>query len=701
MLGSSTLTTLRDCPEVLLGALLEHQRLFDEWGLDVEVLTRSPRILLRVPRELRCVLEFLRDDASGPGMSCEQIRQAPIRQAREDAALLRWHKMWISLLKKPRKTRKAVWPDLVAEQVKALQDVLLRRHHAEMEALRLELTGHFSPDQPVPVPDVLNDAMENEEEPSEELSLSPMERWTTLTERLMDEHEWMTSVTGRASPFGREKSHVHDLHMRRAWGTSIMSKRRTPAMRASVALPYANSALRINEAQTDSSFLSFFVVRPQSNMQLVWSIAACILIMITIPLEFFDAGELQMVQNVVNIIAFVFWLLDMPLNCFFGVFRHGVVELRPKVLAGLCFRSWFGVDLLIITIDIARFIAEALLQGSMSSSLQGGRYLRALRILRLLRLTRIGKLQKKFALLANRFLSTYVFMVLKVIWTLTLMLAINHIIACCWYGVAMASIDEPTWLSNVNLDGSGTTSVFDSYVASLHWSLTQFTPSTNNIAPANALERSFAVFVILLAMGFFSSFVGSITSTVNSLRSLQAAKVKQQDTLLQFFVERNMSLDLYSKVQEVIKMETFGVLGVKLAEVRLHETDVALVNSLPERFRIQLHEEMYMHSVLKLHVWPQEVREDPEQMLFLRELCHEAMSERVVKRARICDDLRLPSIAVLGDAPRFRMLAMPLGGVLASLASGTTADGSPQSLAQELATERTELEKSSAASVGP
>ncbi|CAK9106228.1 unnamed protein product [Durusdinium trenchii] len=79
MLGSSTLTTLRDCPEVLLGALLEHQRLFDEWGLDVEVLTRSPRILLRVPRELRCVLEFLRDDASGPGMSCEQIRQVTRR----------------------------------------------------------------------------------------------------------------------------------------------------------------------------------------------------------------------------------------------------------------------------------------------------------------------------------------------------------------------------------------------------------------------------------------------------------------------------------------------------------------------------------------------------------------------------------------------------------------------------------------------
>lgn len=90
------------------------------------------------------------------------------------------------------------------------------------------------------------------------------------------------------------------------------------------------------------------------------------------------------------------------------------------------------MDCLIISIDLARFIAEAIFAGSdMSSGLSGGRYLRALRILRLLRLTRIGKLQKKFAILANRFLSTYIFMVLKVIWTLTLMLAINHIIACC------------------------------------------------------------------------------------------------------------------------------------------------------------------------------------------------------------------------------------------------------------------------------
>ena len=31
--------------------------------------------------------------------------------------------------------------------------------------------------------------------------------------------------------------------------------------------------------------------------------------------------------------------------------------------------------------------------------------------------------------------------------------------------------------------------MWEAYVASLHWSLTQFTPSTNNVAPANSWER--------------------------------------------------------------------------------------------------------------------------------------------------------------------------------------------------------------------
>lgn len=514
--------------------------------------------------------------------------------------------------------RSGSYEELVARQFKALQDVLLRKHRLEMDGLRRELTGVSFPES-----DDMDATVPSEEKGT---NLNCHQRWALLTEKLVQDREWMEDVTG-LEPMKPQKSTVPELHMRKPWATSMLN-RKGRAMRVSMK-PQETTNLKINDAKTDDSILQRFVVRPQSNTQLFWSVCACVLIvwdMITIPLELFDSKELSDIQSVVNLITFTFWVIDMPLNCFFGIHHHGIVELRPSVLCRIYLSTWFGVDALIISIDISRFIAEAAFGGSMSSSLSSGRYLRALRILRLLRLTRIGKLQKKFTLLANRFFSTYVFMVLKVVSTLTLMLAINHIIACCWYGVATVNSGE-TWLAQVDSNPS----IFDYYVVSLHWSLTQFTPSTNNIAPANALERTFAVFVILLAMGFFSSFVGSITSTVNSLRSIQAAKVKQQDKLFQFFVERNMSLDLYSKVQEVIKTE-------KLAEVRLHETEVEIVNTLPERFRMQLHEEMFMNSLLKLQCWPKNLP-NHEVSLFLRRVCHDAMSEMVVKRG---EDLFLP-----------------------------------------------------------
>ena len=513
--------------------------------------------------------------------------------------------------------RSGSYEELVAFQFKTLQDVLLSKHRLEMDGLRRELTGvsFESDDMDATVPSEENGT-----------DLNCHQRWALLTEKLVQDREWMEDVTG-LEPMKPQKSTVHELHMRKPWATSML-KRKGRAMRVSMAA-HETTNLKMNDAKTDDSILQRFVVGPQSNIQLFWSMCACILIMwdmITIPLELFDSKELSDIQSVVNLITFTFWVIDMPLNCFFGIHLHGIVELRPSVLCRIYLSTWFGVDALIISIDISRFIAEAAFGDTMSSSLSSGRYLRALRILRLLRLTRIGKLQKKFTLLANRFLSTYIFMVLKVVSTLTLMLAINHIIACCWYGVASLNVGE-TWLTQIDSNPT----IFDYYVASLHWSLTQFTPSTNNIAPANGLERSFAVFVILLAMGFFSSFVGSITSTVNTLRSIQAAKVKQQDKLFQFFVERNMSLDLYSKVQEVIKTE-------KLSEVRLHETEVEIVNTLPERFRMQLHEEMFMNSLLKLQCWPKDLPNN-ETSGFLRRVCHDAMSETVVKRG---EDLFLP-----------------------------------------------------------
>lgn len=52
----------------------------------------------------------------------------------------------------------------------------------------------------------------------------------------------------------------------------------------------------------------------------------------------------------------------------------------------------------------------------------------------------------------------------EVVSTLTLMLAINHIIACCWYGVATVNSGE-TWLAQVDSNPS----IFDAWQNVAHW----------------------------------------------------------------------------------------------------------------------------------------------------------------------------------------------------------------------------------------
>lgn len=69
---------------------------------------------------------------------------------------------------------------------------------------------------------------------------------------------------------------------------------------------------------------------------------------------------------------------------------------------------------------------------------------------------------------------------------LFMMLVTNHIIACCWFGVSSFQQGGRSWIDEMQLD---TTDFSESYAASLHWSLTQFTPATNNINPESASER--------------------------------------------------------------------------------------------------------------------------------------------------------------------------------------------------------------------
>ncbi|CAJ1452607.1 unnamed protein product [Effrenium voratum] len=220
-------------------------------------------------------------------------------------------------------------------------------------------------------------------------------------------------------------------------------------------------------------------------------------------------------------------------------------------------------------------------------------------------------------ILANRFLSTHTFMLMKVVAGIFMMLLINHIIACSWYGIGTWEFEGKSWLQKLEIDKAN---FADSYACAMHWALTQFTPATNNIAPDNVLERIFALVIILLAIGVFSSFLASISSTMNSLRSARMEQSQKRAKLLQFFTERGLSVSLYGQIQQALQREGHF-------EVRLKEPDVALIQKIPDRLKMQLHEEMFLSSLHCLKIWPSDA---PQHEYFFSTLCHNAMQEHSV-----------------------------------------------------------------------
>ncbi|CAE7362270.1 KCNH6 [Symbiodinium microadriaticum] len=351
--------------------------------------------------------------------------------------------------------------------------------------------------------------------------------------------------------------------------------------------------------------------------------------MFTIPLELFPLRKSTVeVVDAVSLVSFIYWVVDVPLHLIFGLQIGGAIEMRPRFLGRHYLRSWFLMDVFLIMIDTVIASLELIQASSSNPLFRSGRLVRILRMVRLVRLLRVAKLEREFMLLANHFLSAYTVMALKIVWYLMLMLAVNHLIACCWYGVGSWTTTLGNWLQRANIDE---TDFAQSYVAAMHWSLTQFTPSTNPIAPDNGWERFYAIWVILLAMACFSSFLGSIGSSVNSMRMARNEELMQSAKLERFFMERNLSVELFSKVKSAIRADG-------LVKIRLCEDDVTLMRSIPERFKIQLHTEMFWSSLMECRIWPSwKHREDKS---FFISVCHHSMRENVCKLGQ---DVFLPN----------------------------------------------------------
>jgi hypothetical protein len=159
------------------------------------------------------------------------------------------------------------------------------------------------------------------------------------------------------------------------------------------------------------------------------------------------------------------------------------------------------------------------------------------------------------------------------------------------------------------------------YSLALHWSLTQFSPATQNISATNITERVFATCVVIAAIGLLTSLASSISGYATQIRSMQAASSMQDSLLNNFFISRKVSNDLSIRIKVFTKSFT------KKYKRLQHERDIPVLAFMPETMRVRLHDELYMPVVLSSPLLSQFYELDRS---FLVKACHTVFRERSV-----------------------------------------------------------------------
>lgn len=336
----------------------------------------------------------------------------------------------------------------------------------------------------------------------------------------------------------------------------------------------------------DGTLLSRLVTHPSSNFRLVWNSMALLMLasdLVTVPLQLFEPPA-NSVESVLEIVTLIFWNLDIFANFFVGYYEQGAAVMSPRRIALQYLRSWFLLDLTLVTVDwvLICFVSVGAVGGSRAG--RAMKVLRAMRYLRLLRLLKTKHMLAKTQVLMSE-ISSVRFSIGKLF---AAILIINHLIGCFWWGVGSLQCEGRSWTYEFQDRG-----LAYRYLTSFHWSISQFGVGNVEIEAESTCERIFCIFVLLFALIAFSSLISSITNAMAHLRRLN-----DRDTQLALFSrychEQRISSQLMNRMIQHIN----AVLDQQRQSIAA--VDVTFLKLLSEPLFDELQKEIY-ESYLRVH----------------------------------------------------------------------------------------------------
>jgi len=331
------------------------------------------------------------------------------------------------------------------------------------------------------------------------------------------------------------------------------------------------------------------VTMPTSNFRMSWDVLGIPVLfydIMTIPLGAFDL-PVTWFSEMMFFVILIYWSLDMVLN-----FRTGYFDLRGNLvmtqfrIARRYFFGLFFIDLVIVLNDWLPLLAEGL------SNIQGLRMLRILRMARFLRLLRLRKLRDINQTIEDHFDSDYFEVTMKIAMDVSIILIINHILACLWFWLGSQKIaGYDSWVREEGY-GEGVHWLYQ-YVTCLHWSISQFTPGSMDVGAHNPIERIFSVGVLMFALVVFSAFVSNLTQARLELQRISNKLGKDWYMLRKLMRQQEIPRQLAIRVEKYVTRSVLPRLAV------VQQKDVVLLNRLSEPLRKALGAEMYGRHILQ------------------------------------------------------------------------------------------------------
>jgi len=369
------------------------------------------------------------------------------------------------------------------------------------------------------------------------------------------------------------------------------------------------------------AYLSSCMVRPSAKRRIAWDLLCFLMVsydVVMIPLHVFDLPPTKWAK-VMAICTAVFWTLDIFFTFMVGYHLGGTTEMRPLKIAEHYMRTFFALDLIVVTLDwINAYLAYD--QGeNLIFVMMVPRLLRVMKVARLFRIMKVAALVEQTRFFIHSELLMTFMKVLKFLVSITI---VNHFVACAWYGIGKYSRNREfptgTWVNELQEKAAQQLDWDYYYTTALHWSLTQFTPASMEVVPCNTLERIFTVVVIIVALILFSSFLSTITQAMTHLREVREEKWQQQQMVWRYMNENNVSIELANSIHSFISKYS------SIVKKRIHQKDIMILRAMPETIRLHLDYEVNVPILLKHPLFERCVEISETGMM---NLCHFAMKE--------------------------------------------------------------------------